>query len=242
MRNILFFLFCLVNFGLFADEVHQDNIYSNSNCFYSFRKIIHNLGPTYDCVGIASFMSIGKGYAGECGLRAGYCELTNVCPEVKECLYREISAGSSSNSLSQAALDAIVYPPKVGDASFKLFEAERSRYLSQLKTNNEIVSKNLSTCTGIMCSNIEGGCYTFPNITLPASFIKEANANRLLPDEYYCQKLLEVTGVSMKPGSQFGQLPGTFHIRISMLLSVDKMSEAMEKLKDFQIYLFKNYF
>lgn len=33
------------------------------------------------------------------------------------------------------------------------------------------------------------------------------------PDEYYCLKLLEETGISFVPGSGFGQIEGTYHFR-----------------------------
>ena len=37
------------------------------------------------------------------------------------------------------------------------------------------------------------------------------------PDVFYCLKLLDSTGISTVPGSGFGQKPGTFHIRTTIL-------------------------
>jgi len=37
--------------------------------------------------------------------------------------------------------------------------------------------------------------------------------NNIEPDEYYCLKLLEETGISFVPGSGFGQIEGTHHFR-----------------------------
>lgn len=40
------------------------------------------------------------------------------------------------------------------------------------------------------------------------------------PDEYYCLKLLEETGISFVPGSGFGQIKGTYHFRSVVLGSI----------------------
>ena len=37
------------------------------------------------------------------------------------------------------------------------------------------------------------------------------------PDEYYCLKLLEETGISFVPGSGFGQIEGTYQFRLVLL-------------------------
>ena len=39
----------------------------------------------------------------------------------------------------------------------------------------------------------------------------------IAPDEYYCLKLLEETGISFVPGSGFGQIEGTYHFRLVLL-------------------------
>ncbi|XP_023773871.1 alanine aminotransferase 1-like [Cyanistes caeruleus] len=51
---------------LMADEVYQDNIYAKGSAFYSFKKVLKEMGPPYsDSVELASFHSISKGYMGE---------------------------------------------------------------------------------------------------------------------------------------------------------------------------------
>lgn len=50
------------------------------------------MGPPYKDMELASFMSCSKGYMGECGLRGGYAEVINLCPEVKAQLLKAISA------------------------------------------------------------------------------------------------------------------------------------------------------
>lgn len=41
-----------------------------------------DMGRPYSEMELASFMSVSKGYLGECGVRGGYCELFNFDPEV----------------------------------------------------------------------------------------------------------------------------------------------------------------
>lgn len=38
-------------------------------------------------------------------------------------------------------------------------------------------------------------------------------AHNMVPDMFYCMKLLEETGICVVPGSGFGQREGTYHFR-----------------------------
>ncbi|KAK2512625.1 hypothetical protein Q9233_016154 [Columba guinea] len=54
------------NLFLMADEVYQDNIYAKGSAFYSFKKVLSEMGPPYSkTVELASFHSISKGFMGE---------------------------------------------------------------------------------------------------------------------------------------------------------------------------------
>ncbi|KAH9383379.1 hypothetical protein HPB48_024598 [Haemaphysalis longicornis] len=88
---------------LMADEVYQHNIYAEGAAFHSFRKVMHNMGPPYADMELASFMSASKGFMGECGLRGGYVEIINLDPEVKRVLLKSVSAKLCSSVLGQAA-------------------------------------------------------------------------------------------------------------------------------------------
>lgn len=59
--------------------------------------------------------------------------------------------------------------------------------------------------------------YLFPTITLPPKAVEAANAQNRFPDEFYCLRLLDATGVCVVPGSGFGQKEGTFHFRTTFL-------------------------
>ncbi len=63
-----------------------------------------------------------------------------------------------------------------------------------------------------------GAMYSFPRITLPPAFIEAARQRGKAPDVLYCLELLQETGLSCVPGSGFRQLPGTFHIRTTILV------------------------
>ncbi len=49
------------------------------------------------------------------------------------------------------------------------------------------------------------------------------------PDEFYCQELLENTGICTVPGSGFGQVPGTYHLRTTFLAPGTEWIEKWEK-------------
>jgi alanine transaminase len=59
--------------------------------------------------------------------------------------------------------------------------------------------------------------YLFPTITLSEKAIAAAKEAGHAPDEFYCLKLLDATGVCLVPGSGFGQKEGTFHFRTTFL-------------------------
>lgn len=66
------------------------------------------MGPPYDEIELASFMSTSKGYMGECGMRGGMMEIINMCPDVKAMLLKCISAMLCPTTLGQSALDCVV--------------------------------------------------------------------------------------------------------------------------------------
>lgn len=68
---------------ILADEVYQQNVYAQNSSFFSFKKVLMEMGKPYDSMELASFMSASKGFMGECGYRGGYAEVINLDPEVK---------------------------------------------------------------------------------------------------------------------------------------------------------------
>lgn len=59
--------------------------------------------------------------------------------------------------------------------------------------------------------------YLFPTITLPEKAIQAATEANRAPDEFYCLRLLDATGICVVPGTGFGQREGTLHFRTTFL-------------------------
>lgn len=93
------------------------------------------MGEPYSKLELASFLSVSKGYMGECGLRGGYVEILNMDPEVKLMYIKSISAMLCSTSLGQAALDVVVNPPQPGEPSYESWKKEKDGILNQLKVS-----------------------------------------------------------------------------------------------------------
>lgn len=59
--------------------------------------------------------------------------------------------------------------------------------------------------------------YLFPSITVPPKAVEQAKEENRQPDEFYCLRLLDATGICVVPGSGFGQKEGTLHFRTTFL-------------------------
>jgi len=59
--------------------------------------------------------------------------------------------------------------------------------------------------------------YLFPKINLPPKAVEAAKKAGKNPDDFYCLELLDSTGICTVPGSGFGQVEGTFHLRTTFL-------------------------
>lgn len=86
---------------LMADEVYQENIYQDKRPFVSCRKAMMDLGGPYSKTELISFHSVSKGVGGECGLRGGYFELTNIMDETVAELYKIVSINLCPNTIGQ---------------------------------------------------------------------------------------------------------------------------------------------
>lgn len=86
-----------------------------------------------------------------------------------------------------------------------------------------------------------GAMYVFPRVDLPPKAIEAARAKGQEPDVFYAFKLLESTGICVIPGSGFGQKPGTYHFRTTILPQEEKIKTMLEALKQFHIKFLKEY-
>jgi aspartate/methionine/tyrosine aminotransferase len=207
--------------SVLADEVYQEDVYLPGDRFVSFASVLEKHGIRD--VSLFSFHSTSKGLLGECGHRGGYFECRNVPEDVLAEITKLQSITLCANSVGQVVTYLMVRPPLPGDASFALHEEERRGILEALRRKAEIVVRGLNAIEGIACSQVAGAMYAFPRITLPEG----------VTDSEYCLALLEETGICVVPGSGFGQAPGTWHFRTTILPPIDEIEEVVKRLAAF---------
>lgn len=226
---------------IMADEVYQHNIYAKGSKFYSFKKVLMDMGSPYNSLELASFMSASKGYMGECGYRGGYAEIVNLDPEVRAHYIKSISAKLCPPVSGQVVVDVVVNPPKLGEPSYEQFEAEKKEVLTLLNEKAKLVTNLFNSIEGISCNEVQGAMYAFPCLSLPKKAIEAAKKAGQSPDAFYCFAMLEETGICTVPGSGFGQKPGTHHFRITILPRVDELKEVLDAFKNFHLRFITKY-
>ena len=83
--------------------------------------------------------------------------------------------------------------------------------------------------------------YAFPQITLPAKALSRAKEAGQCADAFYAFQLLEQTGICIVPGSGFGQRPGTYHFRTTILPQPEKLKAMLDTFKQFHIKFISQY-
>ncbi|KAL4584475.1 hypothetical protein LXL04_009077 [Taraxacum kok-saghyz] len=218
---------------LLADEVYQENIYAPDKKFNSFKKVCRSMGFGEKDIPLVSFQSVSKGYHGECGKRGGYMEVTGFNTEIREQFYKLASVNLCSNISGQILASLVMCPPKVGDESYDAYFSERDGILKSLARRAKTLEDAFNRLEGVTCNKAEGAMYLFPRIQLPKKAIKAAEEANRAPDAFYAIRLLNSTGVVVVPGTGFGQVPGTWHFRCTILPQEDKIPAIVSRLTDF---------
>lgn len=232
--------------AVLADEVYQENIYTETKRFVSFRKVLSEMQRDIaDSVELFSFHSCSKGFLGECGVRAGYLEMHNIDPEVRATILKLKTISLCSNTFGQIMMDLKVNPPTLATASQKTvdqYAGETEALLGELRTKAKIMESALNSMKNMHSNPIEGAMYAFPRVQLPKRFVEEARALHRAPDAHYCMLALQNTGAVMVPGSGFKQRDGTHHFRTTILPSpIPFFNQKLEELKHFNDSLMKKY-
>ena len=227
------------NLMVIADEVYQHNVYKEGSKFHSIKKVM--LTKTNHRLELASMMSSSKGFMGECGLRGGYCELANFNDDVRAILYKAISSWLCSSILGQITMDCVVKPPEPGQESYNLFEQEKNQVLADLKRKATLAADTLNSVEGVHSNHVAGAMYAFPRLSLPEKAVQEAKAKNYAPDFYYVLQFLENYGVCVVPGSGFGQRPGTYHFRTTILPQPDVFEDMMDRFRRFHTQFLTKY-
>lgn len=90
---------------------------------------------------------------------------------VKQEIYKLASISLCANTIGQMAAGLMVNPPRPGDASFPMYQAERDTILQSLKRRAEKLTLAINKLPGVSCNSIDGAMYAFPTITLPGKII-----------------------------------------------------------------------
>jgi aspartate/methionine/tyrosine aminotransferase len=133
---------------IIADEVYQENIWQEGKSFTSFRKVAldQKIPAT-----VFSLHSISKGFLGECGHRGGYLDVLNVPQPILIQLKKLMSISLCSNTVGQLLVAAMMAPPKSGDASYKLYKAERDAILASLQRRAKQLVEHLRKLESVTC-------------------------------------------------------------------------------------------
>ncbi|XP_046969031.1 alanine aminotransferase 2-like isoform X2 [Vanessa cardui] len=204
-------------------------------------QVMHEMGAPYSSMELASFSTSSKGWAAECGLRAGYVELPRLAPRVRAAFEASRALQQCPSVLGQCALDCIMRPPRAGEASFPRWSRERAAVRRALAERANAAARALGAIPGYSCNPIDGAVFAFPRVELPARAQIAAAELNVSADEFYCLRLLEETGICVVPGSGFGQLPGTFHFRTTILHQREEFEHMMESFRRFHIDFLRKY-
>jgi alanine transaminase len=204
---------------ILADEVYQTNVFVGE--FISFKRMLRQMQQeqpgAYDAVELASLHSVSKGMVGECGHRGGYFELVNFDPQVQAEIYKFVSIMLCAPVIGQCLVELMVNPPRAGEPSHELYAREYDAIFGGLRERATALHKAFEQMEGVECGPPQGSMYLFPTIKLTPRAAEAAAAEGRTPDEFYCMRLLEATGVCVVPGSGFGQKEGSLHFRTTFL-------------------------
>ena len=194
------------NILVIADSVYQHNVYKPDEFpFVSCRSVLKDENASGRLLGLEliSLNSVSKSMYGECSRRGGYIQHENIDAEVIKKTLDIISFGCT-NTDGMIVVDAMVNPPKEGSESYPLWKKEYSDIFNALKRKAEMVAAEISNWNGISFCTPTGAMFIFPRLHLSEKAIEAAKAVGKRPDQYYCDSLIEKTGIITLPGYMFG--------------------------------------
>ncbi|KAL4704113.1 hypothetical protein ACJJTC_001040 [Scirpophaga incertulas] len=124
-------------------------------------------------------------------------------------------------------------PPVKGEPSYDLWLKEKTAVLDSLNSRAKMIADTFNSMKGFKCNPVQGAMYAFPSITLPPGAVAAAQKAGQPPDVFYAFRLLEETGICVVPGSGFGQRPGTFHFRTTILPQPAALKEMLDIFQEF---------
>ncbi|XP_068017215.1 alanine aminotransferase 1-like [Melanerpes formicivorus] len=219
------------NLLLLADETEQDRAFDPDQPFVSFKRVLWEMGaPFSSTIQIISFYSLSKALGGG-GFRAGFFELVNIDPRVLKGFY---TWGLSVYPciVGQVMLETALDLPLPTEASYPDREEQRQRLCHHLAQQWQLLQEVLAQGS-LRCQPGQGGARACPRLQLPPRALRQAQELGLEPDVFFCQQLLEATGVLLAPGSEFGQAEGTQHVVVSLLPPATTLLQVLLALTHF---------
>lgn len=104
-----------------------------------------------------------------------------------------------------------------------------------------MVVEAFNAIEGFSCNPVQGSMYAFPQFRLSQSAIEAAKKAKQAPDVFYAFQLLERTGICIIAGSGFGQQPGTYHFRTTILPPTEKLQDMLKKFQSFHTEFVNKY-
>ncbi len=193
------------NLVIFADEIYDKLLMDG--------KIHTSIASLDSEIPMVTFGGLSKNYLVP-GFRIGW----GIVSGNKEALKDYIEA---INKILRARLCANhpaqwgIAPSLMGDQSH-LTEAKE-----KLTRRRNMTVEMLNAIPGISCVPPEGAFYAFPKI------------ENIKDDSHWATQLLKETGVVVVPGSGFGQVPGTNHVRIVFLPTENILEKAYKAIAEF---------
>jgi alanine-synthesizing transaminase len=93
--------------------------------------------------------------------------------------------------------------------------------MQKLTRRRDITVDMMNAVEGISCVKPEGAFYAFPKLEIKNS------------DNHFVAELIKETGVVVVPGTGFGQVPGTNHMRLVFLPPEDVLEKAYNRIGEF---------
>lgn len=194
------------NLVIFADEIYDKLLFDGKK-----HTSIASINPDAPVV---TFGGLSKNYMVP-GFRIGWGVVSGQIEMLKdyiEAINKMLRARLSANHPEQYGIK----PSLEGDQSHLTIAMEK------LHRRRDMTYEMLNSVEGISCVKPEGSFYAFPKIEL-----KKQN------DTHFVAELIKETGVVVVPGTGFGQVPGTNHMRVVFLPQDDVLEKAYKKIVEF---------
>lgn len=194
------------NLVIFADEIYDKLLFDGQK-----HLSIASINPDAPVV---TFGGLSKNYMVP-GFRIGWGVVSGQKEMLKdyiEAINKMLRARLSANHPEQYGIK----PALEGDQSHLTVAMEK------LHRRRDMTYEMLNSVEGISCVKPEGAFYAFPKI--------ELNKQN---DNHFVAELIKETGVVVVPGTGFGQVPGTNHMRVVFLPQDEVLEKAYKNIVEF---------